>query len=131
MRYRVLESSIAKVTLSGHVAIVGRLVVHVIESPHEMDFNAAELGFEDGKISPWMVRFVRRGDSPEVVPFKPKRLGSAHDLEMEEIRGHDASVPDEGSTVEIGRSLAEIHHQSGGESHASVFGEEKRPPLDG
>src|SRR6266511_1978545 len=57
------------------VAIVGRLVVNVIESWHEMELFAAELGLEDAKMLPRMVRFVCRRNSPQVVPFVAQRLG--------------------------------------------------------
>src|SRR4051812_12877343 len=76
----------------GSIMIVCRGVVNVVERRHELHFKAPELAFEDADVLPGVVGFVFRGNSPEVVPFIAQRLGSAHDFEVQEAWGHDASV---------------------------------------
>src|SRR5205807_195213 len=76
----------------GHITIVSRIVVDVIESRHEMDFRSAKLCLEGGKTLPWMVGLIGRSDAPKVIPLVTQRFGFAHDLEMKKIRGHHVAV---------------------------------------
>ena len=76
----------------GGVSVVGCRVIDIIESPDEMDFFPAELGFEGGEIPPRVVRFVGRSNPPQVVPLMAQRLGFAHDLEMKKVGGHHVAA---------------------------------------
>src|SRR6266403_2316597 len=51
------------------VAGVGSGVIDVVQSRHQMDFLATKLGFEYAEVLPWMVWFICRRNSPEVIPF--------------------------------------------------------------
>src|SRR6266487_2437812 len=79
-------------TLRGSVVVVGRGVVNVIESRDEVDFNSAELGFENAEVRPWVVGFVCWRNSPQVVPLVAQRFRFAHDLEMKKVGSHNVPV---------------------------------------
>ena len=73
-----------------------------------------------------MVRLVEWRDAPQVVPLAARRLGPAHDFEMEQVRRHHAPVQQERAAVDVGCAPAEGDDERGGESPPAVLGKEQR-----
>src|SRR5438445_408731 len=108
------------------VFVVSGFIEHKIHRGHQMFFDAAKFGLEDGKVSPGMIRLISGLDPPKIVPLVSEPFCFAHSFKLQEVRRHYFPVNVARTAVKICGSRTKTDYERRRKQHAAIFGKKKR-----